>query len=109
MDFSTLRDQLPPLEHLNSTDLNGTFSNLSFGYFPPDSACVPFVDEVYPDLLGVKLCPVTNDMVSFLNLTESLANYIQAYCLNPPDDDGCPYGWCPNADIAGELPDTLIV
>ncbi|KAF8522715.1 hypothetical protein BU17DRAFT_15407, partial [Hysterangium stoloniferum] len=25
------------------------------------------------------------------------------YCLNPPQDDGCPYGYCPNADVGGSL------
>jgi len=25
------------------------------------------------------------------------------YCTNPPEDDGCPVGICPNPDIAGPL------
>jgi len=25
------------------------------------------------------------------------------YCLNPPDNDGCPVGICPNPDVAGTL------
>ncbi|KAJ2917890.1 hypothetical protein MD484_g2500, partial [Candolleomyces efflorescens] len=27
--------------------------------------------------------------------------FISAYCLNPPEDDGCPYGPCPNPDVTG--------
>jgi len=45
----------------------------------------------------------------------ALKNYTQAgdeleyalalaiYCVNPPEDDGCPIGICPNPDIAGPL------
>ncbi|KIJ44593.1 hypothetical protein M422DRAFT_30294 [Sphaerobolus stellatus SS14] len=40
-------------------------------------------------------------MVTFLNLTHSFNDYFGAYCLNPPAADGCPYGYCPNSDIAG--------
>ena len=41
-------------------------------------------------------------MVNFLNLTgPELGPYFQAYCLNPPGDDNCPFGFCPNGDIAG--------
>jgi hypothetical protein len=48
-------------------------------------------------------CPVTNDMLQFLNLTLSFDDYFHAYCLNPPQADGCPYGYCPNAEVAGPL------
>ena len=47
------------------------------------------------------LCPVTSDMVSFLNLSTGFHEYFLAYCLNPASDDGCPYGFCPNPDIGG--------
>ncbi|KAF8507424.1 hypothetical protein JB92DRAFT_2735294 [Gautieria morchelliformis] len=49
--------------------------------------------------------PVTNDMVSFLNLTTTSfrQGYLMAYCVKPPLDDGCPYGYCPNIDVAGPL------
>ncbi|TFK50512.1 hypothetical protein OE88DRAFT_263931 [Heliocybe sulcata] len=29
-------------------------------------------------------------------------NFWAAYCNNPPDD-GCPYGYCPNSDVAGPI------
>ncbi|KAJ3484224.1 hypothetical protein NLI96_g5788 [Meripilus lineatus] len=45
---------------------------------------------------------VSQGMVDFLNLTGSPpAAYLQAYCLNPPRDDACPFGYCSNPDIAG--------
>ena len=31
------------------------------------------------------------------------ASAVAIYCLNPPEDDGCPLGICPNPDIAGPL------
>jgi len=49
-------------------------------------------------------CLVKNDMVSFLNLTSGdfRKSYLTAYCaVGAPSDDGCPYGFCPNNDIAG--------
>ncbi|KIJ23310.1 hypothetical protein M422DRAFT_56880 [Sphaerobolus stellatus SS14] len=48
-------------------------------------------------------CSVTQDMITFLNLTHSFNDYFGAYCLNPPASDGCPYGYCPNSDIAAVL------
>ena len=67
--------------------------------YPPDSYC--FWDaqfEYRPD------CSVTVNMVNFLNLTGTdYKRYLAAYCLNPPTDDGCPFGFCPNPDIAGLL------
>ncbi|KAK7683467.1 hypothetical protein QCA50_013301 [Cerrena zonata] len=48
--------------------------------------------------------PVTQSMVNFLNLTTAgLSIFKQAYCVNPPEDDSCPFGYCPNADVAGPL------
>lgn len=48
---------------------------------------------------------VSQGMVDFLNLTGSPpAAYLQAYCLNPPRDDACPFGYCSNPDIAGNWP-----
>lgn len=41
-------------------------------------------------------------MVSFLNLTDTPDAYKAAYCLNPPSDDTCSFGYCDNPDIAGE-------
>ena len=68
--------------------------------FPPGALCVyNALDNITaPD------CPVTNDMISFLNLsaTEFWKGYFKAYCaVGPPSDDGCPYGYCPNPDVAG--------
>ena len=46
---------------------------------------------------------VTSSMVDFLNLTrDGLSSFKDAYCLSPPDDDNCPYGYCPNPDVAGK-------
>ena len=42
-------------------------------------------------------------MVNFLNLTQDVAAYKAAYCLNPPSDDTCSFGYCDNPDIAGQL------
>ncbi|KAF8523249.1 hypothetical protein JB92DRAFT_1624088 [Gautieria morchelliformis] len=51
---------------------------------------------------GSNACTVTSDMLSNLNFT-NFQDFFPAYCLNPgpPIDDGCPYGFCPNADIGG--------
>jgi hypothetical protein len=35
------------------------------------------------------------------NETGARERFISAYCLNPPEDDGCPYGPCPNPDVTG--------
>lgn len=72
-------------------------------YFPPGVECF------HPDGIGAwnsegyqtGNCEVTNDMLAFLNLTSSISSYIMAYCLNPAQDDSCPFGFCPNPDIAG--------
>ena len=46
---------------------------------------------------------VTPSMVDFLNLTTAgLSTFKQAYCINPPEDDDCPFGYCPNSDVAGK-------
>ncbi|KIJ50537.1 hypothetical protein M422DRAFT_245153 [Sphaerobolus stellatus SS14] len=100
--FTSLQKQLPPEGQLNQNNLVGIFSNATVGYFPPDSTCFPFVDHTYSDLYGATLCPVTPEMISFLNLT-NFKNYFNSYCQNPPENDGCPFGWCPNSDIAAPL------
>ena len=72
-------------------------------YFPPGVECFR------PDGSGgwneasylTRGCNVTDDMLDFLNLTSSISGYMAAYCLNPPLDDGCPYGFCPRPNIAG--------
>lgn len=75
----------------------------SIQYYPPGASCFK------PDGSGAwnstlyenNNCSVTPDMIDFLNLTSTISNYIVAYCLNPPDGDSCPFGYCPNSDIAG--------
>ena len=45
------------------------------------------------------------DAFDFLNLTTvSLSTFKQAYCINLPEGDNCPFGYCPNPDVAGKLP-----
>lgn len=71
-------------------------------YFPPGVECF------HPDGSGgwnksgylEENCTVTGDMLTFLNLTV-ISNYMAAYCLNPAPDDSCPFGFCPQPDIAG--------
>lgn len=66
----------------------------------PDIGC--FLSR--PSDVGYDGCSVTVDMVKFLNLTgPNFKPYMDAYCLHPPADDDCPFGYCPNPDIAGLL------
>ena len=71
--------------------------------YPPDISCFSsewWSTETFKDL-G---CSVTDNMVDFLNLTgPDVKGYLSVYCLNPPQDDVCPFGFCPNPDIAGPL------
>jgi len=49
---------------------------------------------------------VDREMVNYFSRLESRINpasFLEIYCLNPPKDDGCPVGICPNPDIAGPL------
>ena len=72
-------------------------------YFPPGVECF------HPDGSGGwdksayvgGGCTVTPDMLAFLNLTQEISAYMAAYCLNPASDDSCPFGFCPQPDIAG--------
>jgi hypothetical protein len=76
-------------------------SNSSQPIFPPDATCLAnALAEAYPFSEINSSCSITDPMISFLNLT-NFDDYFAHYCLNPPDDDGCPYGFCPNSDIAG--------
>lgn len=78
----------------------------AYVYYPPGAECF------HPDGSGAYNatayragdCEVTEDMLDFLNLTNSITSYIAAYCLNPAPDDSCPFGFCPNPDIAGVYP-----
>ena len=72
-------------------------------YYPPDTNCT-LLEWRYPELSQEMNCSVTDGMVGFLNLTgPNITQYLAAYCLNPPGDDSCLYGFCPNPDIAGPL------
>ncbi|KAF9781538.1 hypothetical protein BJ322DRAFT_1076750 [Thelephora terrestris] len=46
---------------------------------------------------------VSKPMVNCLNLTTEIARYVAAYCTKPPSDDDCPFGFCPNPEIAAVL------
>ncbi|KAF9781550.1 hypothetical protein BJ322DRAFT_230258 [Thelephora terrestris] len=70
--------------------------------YPPDIDCFadgPFWD---PSNFTMNNCSITNNMVNFLNLTgQNYKPYLAAYCLSPQPNDDCPFGFCPNPDIAG--------
>ncbi|KIJ50526.1 hypothetical protein M422DRAFT_27192 [Sphaerobolus stellatus SS14] len=89
----------------NLSFINGYFEDDISPYFPADSFCVPFAEDNSTGS-SYDVCPVTGQMINFLNLTaeKAFAKYFVAYCaLGAPQDDGCPYGWCPNSDIASPL------
>jgi hypothetical protein len=44
-------------------------------------------------------CTISMPMIDYLNLTD-LSLYHDAFCANPPSGV-CPFGYCPNPDIAG--------
>ncbi|KIJ50522.1 hypothetical protein M422DRAFT_776992 [Sphaerobolus stellatus SS14] len=95
---------------INSTVINDYLSSNDgpLPYYPLDSFCVDYIQlyDNFTNLNAWDICPVTGDMINFLNLTtsKSLPKYFLAYCtLGAPQDDGCPYGWCPNSDIAASL------
>ncbi|KAF8502957.1 hypothetical protein BU17DRAFT_101909 [Hysterangium stoloniferum] len=75
--------------------------------FPPDAVCMAN-ESLLAFEFKDNMCPVTNSMVTFLNLTSldgsTFGAYFEAYCtVGPLNDDGCPYGFCPNSDIGGPL------
>ncbi|KAI0795499.1 hypothetical protein C8Q75DRAFT_746302 [Abortiporus biennis] len=88
--------------------------------YPPDTLCIDsggavgiatddylngdFIPTNNP-CFGGDCCsnaPVTPAMIDYLNITNT-KSYFQAYCVNPASDDDCPYGYCPNPDVAGVL------
>ncbi|THH29813.1 hypothetical protein EUX98_g4369 [Antrodiella citrinella] len=73
--------------------------------FPPNTQCFKNVTQFVSTCgsFGNCSCTVTEGMVSFLNLTAGSEAYVAAYCLNPPSDDSCSFGYCNNPDIAGVL------
>ena len=82
-----------------------TSDQLLLSTYPPDISC--FTGPGYAGNqteFKANNCSITSNMVNFLNLTGTDYNgYFAAYCLNPPDNDDCPFGYCPNPDIAGSL------
>ena len=82
-------------------------NQLSFSTYPPDIDCFwpPTQDDPFwKDIYRNHSCSVTSNMVNFLNLTGAdYRPYLAAYCVKPPADDSCPFGFCPNPDIAGPL------
>ncbi|EIN05064.1 hypothetical protein PUNSTDRAFT_137747 [Punctularia strigosozonata HHB-11173 SS5] len=68
--------------------------NLTHGFAVAHTGCseASTMDPSY-DALGVSLMNVTG-----LNV---FPTFFQLYCMNPSSDDGCPYGACPNSDLAG--------
>ena len=76
-----------------------SYSNSTRAVFPPGAEC--FVGSL--QAANGTSCPVATDMIQFLNLTDRFDDYFLAYCLNPPQDDGCPYGYCPNFEVSGSL------
>jgi hypothetical protein len=46
------------------------------------------------------------DMVRYFSSNDGRidpTSFVAIYCLNPPKDDDCPVGICPNPDVAGPL------
>ena len=81
-----------------------TSGQLPFPTHPPDIDCFLNGGTWHLGTFGSNNCSVTSNMVDFLNLTGSdYKPYFAAYCLNPPADDDCPFGFCPNPDITGPL------
>ena len=74
--------------------------------YPPDIGC--FAEGFWsPAVFEYNNCSVSNNMVNFLNLSgpvlATMKQFVTVYCLNPPAEDICPFGFCPNPDIAGPL------
>ncbi|KAK7683451.1 hypothetical protein QCA50_013283 [Cerrena zonata] len=80
-------------------------SNLNITLYPPDTLCFTARQLFSEDEFNCTASnfTVTQSMLTFLNLTSNEKLYRQAYCIAPPSDDTCAFGYCPNADIAGPL------
>ena len=78
---------------------------LNLTLYPPDTLCFTARQIFLEQEMGCTESnfTVTQSMLAFLNLTSDEKVYRQAYCINPPSDDTCAFGYCPNGDIAGEL------
>ena len=74
--------------------------------YPPDISCWSTYGGGWDSaVFEANNCSITDSMVNFLNFTRTdYKRYFTAYCaLGPPRDDDCPFGFCPNPDIAGSL------
>lgn len=72
--------------------------------FPPDAECFAITnynEGFDPSSFVNNNCTVSQNMVSYLNLTQEIGKFVAAYCTNPPKDDDCPFDFCPNPDTAG--------
>lgn len=76
---------------------------LNITLFPPDTICFNARQLFLEDDLNCTASnfTITQSMLMFLNLTADEKRYRQAYCIAPPSDDTCAFGYCPNGDIAG--------
>ena len=86
-------------------------SNDTIITYPPDVGCfqVTNYNEGFdPASFQANNCTVSQNMVNYLNLTLEIEKYVSAYCTRPPGDDGCPFDFCPNPDIAGMNPIFLL-
>ena len=89
-------DPPPPMASDDQNPLSTTY--------PPDIGCFSGAPYWAPWIFQELNCSVTNNMVNYLNLTgPDVKSYLTVYCLNAPSDDVCPFGFCPNPDIAGPL------
>jgi len=71
----------------------GALFNFSLSPFFPDH------NDCFGSSNTSSVCQVpTETMINFLNISNP-TRYLQAYCLNPPDDS-CSFGYCPNPDVA---------
>ncbi|KAF7299705.1 hypothetical protein HMN09_00976100 [Mycena chlorophos] len=94
------RIRVRPLTHMANIsavyDAQGWYS---YAYqFPDHDPCFDPDYSAYPLCQNDTTANVTNVMLAFLNIT-NFDSYFAAYCLSPPDDS-CPWGYCPNPDVA---------
>jgi hypothetical protein len=105
--FWPLQKQIPtlhptrpsaPLPNLVMTDLESYWGPSAFYCRAEDLGEVP-AEDVFS--MGVDRV-----MFEYFSRPEGNINrmsFAAIYCLNPPGDDDCPIGLCPNPDIAGPL------